>query len=121
MLSIKVLDRDDKTIAVSRGEEEVNLVCAREYREGDRIILEVDCEQGYLWLQVDDALGKSLVYVTGNVAFTIPFGEKRISYSPKAFYGTKHLITARTAKDYEVKAYRNLAYNINDQHGDINC
>lgn len=44
MLSIKVLDRDDKTIAVSRGEEEVNLVCAREYREGDRIILEVDGE-----------------------------------------------------------------------------
>lgn len=121
MLSIKVLDRDNKTIEVSRGEEEVNLVCAREYREGDRIILETDGEPAYLWLQMDDALGRSLVYVTGNVSYSIPFGEKRISYSPKAFYGSRHLITARTARDYEIKAYRNLAYNINDQHGAANC
>ena len=57
----------------------------------------------------------------GNVDFYVPFGEKRISYSPKVFIGSKHYIYARIAREDEIKAYRNLAFNINDQHGDTNC
>ena len=70
---------------------------------------------------MDDVLGKSLVYVTGRVVYPIPFGEKRINLSPKAFTGTKHLLTAKKARDFEVKSYRNLALNVNDQHGDVCC
>lgn len=120
-LCLKVLDNNWKTIAVNRGDDEVNLVCAREYQEGDRIILESSEKNLYLWLQMDDALGKSLVYITDNVTYEIPFGEKRINMSPKVFYGGKHLLSARLAKDYEIKAYRNLAMNVNDQHGDTHC
>lgn len=116
MLALKVIDRNGKTAAVSRGEKEVNLVVSREYQEGDSILLEPD-EPGFLWLQVDDALGKSLVYATGLAYYKIPFGEQRTNISPKAFWGSKHLVTVRKARDFEVKTYRNLAYNVNDQHG----
>ena len=42
--------------------------------------------------QVDDALGKAFVYITDNVSYYIPFGEKRISYSPKVFSGSRHYL-----------------------------
>lgn len=116
MLALKVIDVNGKTAAVSRGENEVNLVVSREYQEGDSILLEVD-EPGFLWLQVDDALGKSLVYVTDLTYYKIPFGDKRTNISPKVFMGSKHLVTVKKARDFEVKAYRNLAYNVSDQHG----
>lgn len=117
---LKVLDKEGNAVAVSHGEGETYLVCDREYVEGDQLVFEPG-ESGYVWLQLDDVLGKSLVYVTGRVVYPIPFGEKRINLSPKAFAGTKHLLTAKKARDFEVKSYRNLALNVNDQHGDVCC
>ena len=115
-LCLKILDKDDKTVAVNRGDGEVNLVVSRAYEEGDRIILETSEKKLYVWLQLDDALGKSLVYITGNVEYRIPFGEKRINLSPKVFSGNKHLLSAKAAYDFEIQAYRNLALNVCDQH-----
>ena len=115
-LCLKVLDKENRTVAVSRGEEEVNLVLSRAYEEGDRIILETSDMGIYVWLQLDDALGKSLVYICGTVEYVIPFGERRINLSPKVFSGEKHLLCARKAFDFQVKAYRNLAENVCDQH-----
>ena len=71
--------------------------------------------------QADDALGEALVYVTGEVSYEIPFGEKKVCYSPKIFSGESHLITARKAREWEYESYRNLAVNVMDQHGDTNC
>ena len=85
-LALKVLDKDGKTICVSSSEDEVTLVCTSEYKEGDRIVLETHEKELYVWIQVDDALGASLCYVTGNVSFNVPFGEHRICYSPKCFF-----------------------------------
>lgn len=121
MICLKVIDGNNATVAVSRGENEVNLVVSREYREGDRIVLEYSKEQSFLWLQLDDALGKSLVYMTGDLNYKIPFEEKRINLSPKAFSGEKHLIHARVAREFEVYSYRNLALNVNDQPGLESC
>jgi hypothetical protein len=121
ILCLKVLDKNMNTICVSRGEEEVNLVCSHEYEEGDRIILESSEKKLHLWLQLDDALGKSMVYITDNMVYPIPFQEKRSNLSPKAFYGNKHLLSAKIAANYEIKAYRNLAINVNDQHEEANC
>ncbi len=115
-LCLKILDADMRTKAVSRGMDEVNLVYSQQYEPEDRIILEISGGAAFLWLQVDDALGSSLVYVTGNVTYMVPFGEKRINLSPKAFYGNKHLLRARAAKEFEIKGYRNLAVNVCDQH-----
>lgn len=82
---IKVIDKDGNTVAENSGSKEVNLDVARAYVEGDCIILEPD-EPGFYWLQVDDALGKSMVYVTGSVCYRVPFAEKRTNLSPKAFW-----------------------------------
>lgn len=94
---------------------------AAEYREGDRIELETSEKNVHLILQLDDAMGPALCYVTGQFSFQIPFGEKKISYSPKAFSGSRHYLYVRTAGEEEVKAYRNLALNVYDRHGDTHC
>ena len=122
LLTLKVLRADDSTGGVSSAENEVNLVYASPYQEGDRIVLEASAEGKFLVLQVDDALGSALVYMAGNSAwYHLPFGEKRISYSPKAFSGSRHLISARLATDAEIKAYRNLALNVMDQQVNTFC
>ena len=82
VLSLKVLDRNENTVCVKSGEDFVDLVCARTYEEGDKIVLESSEKNIHLHWQVDDALGSSFVYITDNVTYDIPFGEKRISYSP---------------------------------------
>ncbi len=122
MLTLKILRADDSTGGVSSGENETNLVYTSPYQEGDRIVLEASEEGRFLMLQVDDALGSALVYMAGNVIFyNIPFGEKRICYSPKVFSGNRHLISVRVATDEEIKAYRNLALNVMDQQTNTFC
>lgn len=121
VLALKVLDQNGKTICVSRGEDYVSLVCTAEYQEGDRIVLETSQKGMHVMLQLDDGMGSSLVYITDHVSYQIPFGEKRISYSPKAFYGNRYYLYARAARQEEIAAYRNLALNVYDQHGDTHC
>ncbi len=119
ILTIKVLKADGNTKAVSRGEDEVYCAFFGEYEEGDRVVFECGEKDRYVFLQPDDTMGECLVYITEkNIDYYVPFGEKRISYSPKAFMGEKHYISARVANDYEIEAYRNLALNPMDQHGD---
>lgn len=115
-LCLKILNKNGETLAVSKGTDEVNLVFSGEYQEGDSIVLEIAEGICYVWLQLDDALGKSMVYLTGNVSYKIPFGEKRKNLSPKVFSGKKHLLSAKCARDFEINAYGNLAFNVCDQH-----
>ena len=121
MFCIKVIDKNEFAVAVARDEDEVNLAVTREYQEGDRILIEVSDGPVYAWLQLDDALGRSLVYLTEDYSFQIPFGEKRINLSPKVFSGKTHLLTVRRARDFEINAYRNLAFNVNDCHVNNVC
>lgn len=121
MLSLKVMDKDERIICESSGEDFVDLVCLREYEEGDRIVLTTSEKNTYINWQVDDALGAAFVYLTDDVDYIIPFGEKRISMSPKVFYGDRHYLYAETAGQDEVEAYRNLALNPADQHRDVPC
>lgn len=120
-LSLKVIDKDQNTICVSSGEDFVDLVCMRAYEEGDIIVLETSEKNAYINWQVDDALGAAFVYVTDNVSYQIPFGEKRISLSPKVFSGSRHYLYAQIARQDEIEAYRNLALNPADQHRDVPC
>lgn len=115
-ISAFVLNANGEKIALAKGEEEVNLFFNGSYDEGSSVNFSFDEVPCYVWLQVDDALGRSLVYVTGDVSYKVPFGEKRANISPKAFSGEKHLITARKAKEFEISGYRNLAINTSDSH-----
>lgn len=121
ILSLKVLDRNHNTICVASGEDFVDLVCMRTYEEGDRIVLTVSEKNIYVNWQVDDALGPAFVYLTDTVSYDIPFGEKRVSYSPKVFSGERHYLYAEAARRDEIESYRNLALNPADQHRDVPC
>lgn len=109
------------TKAVAKGMDEVVLVYTQEYVPGDRIVLETSAKDTFAWIQMDDALGRALVYITGNVEYVVPFGEKRINLSPKAFYGNRHFLHVRLAREYDIDVYRNLALNVYDQHQMKNC
>lgn len=121
MLCIKVIDKNGLTINVERDENEVHLPLFHEYQEGDQIVAEVSGAPVFAWMQLDDALGKSLVYLTGDFWYQIPFGKKRINLSPKAFTGDRHLLTLKRARNFEINTYRNLAFNVNDCHENSTC
>lgn len=121
-LVMKAVDKNGTVIREESGKKEVNLMVEKVYEEGDRIVLEVDQKDAFYVISVDDALGEELVYLTGKeFSYEIPFGKKKVCYSPKIFSGEKHLATARTATEEERKGYRNLARNKVDQHGDTHC
>lgn len=120
-LCLKILDSGMNTKAAAKGAEEVSLVYTCKYAEGDRIVLETSEKDIFVWIQMDDAMGRSLVYLTGNVEYVIPFGEKRVNLSPKAFYGDRHFLHVRLARAYDVDVYHNVALNVYDQHQMKNC
>ena len=118
MIKVQVINKEGTIIAEAAGTREVNLPVSRTYEEGDRVVFLADETPAFYVFQADDALGEALVYVTGEVSYEIPFGEKKVCYSPKIFSGESHLITARKAREWEYESYRNLAVNVMDQHGD---
>lgn len=116
MLCLKIEDKDCNTIALARGEEETSLYCFHKYSEGDKITLESSEKDIFVWLQFDDALGKSMIYLKDNLKYEIPFNNKRTNISPKAFNGNQHIITVKKARDFEINQYRNLSYSVVDHH-----
>lgn len=115
-LVLKIVDKDGNVLEQKKETDEVHVVYEQAYQPGDCIEFEISDKNQFVWLQLDDALGKSMVYLTGKFSYCIPFEEKRTNLSPKAFWGTRHLLSARIARDYEIAQYRNLAYNVCDQH-----
>lgn len=121
LLKCRVQDAEGKILASAEGEGELYLVYNGGYGEGDSIVVEAQ-EPVFAVLQLDDVLGEELVYLkNGVLSYRIPFGEKKVCYSPRSFTGDKHLITVRKASGEEIAACRNLARNKYDQHGDTGC
>lgn len=115
---ISVRNKDGEIKKQNIGEEECRLVYEDAYLHGDRIVIESSEVNRYVMVSVDDAMGTAFSYLTTQeFVYEIPFDEKRISYSPKAFTGNIHLILIRLATKEEIGAYKNLAFNVNDQHG----
>ena len=131
MITVRVINKNEEVIASAQGCREVSLALNHLYEEGDRIVLGFSQAGTEYILQPDDAMLPSQVFVPGGktdtqeepceVSFLIPFGEKKVCYSPKLFSGENHLITARQAEEWEISAYRNLAENPMDQHGSACC
>lgn len=121
-IGILIQDKNGEVVIEKKEEGQVALFVNRSYEEGDSIhFLVPELNQFYIF-RVDDTMDEALVYVTKpEINYVIPFGEKKISYNPKAFEGEKHYLTARRAESFEISAYRNLAKNVMDQHGDTGC
>ncbi|WP_313584039.1 carbohydrate-binding protein [Lacrimispora sp.] len=121
-VSIAIKNQNGEVKASILGEDQAILVFEGEYVEGDAIVFTTDKTGAHYVVRIDDCMDESFVYLTKEkVVYTIPFGEKKISYNPEAFTGERHYLTIREAFDYEADIYRNLAKNVMDQHGDTGC
>lgn len=114
-LTISIVGADGTVKARASGTEEAKLVYAAAYEEGDVICLD-GSQPGYVAAKLEDSMGEVLGWLSGQFRLMAPFGEKRVSYSPRAFTGGVHLLQARAAGRDEVSAYRNLALNPLDSH-----
>ncbi len=119
-LELGIEDKNTRVLAAAAGEEEVWLVYEEEYREGDALILSGLTAKAPLILELDDALPPALVYpAESRVRYPLPWGEKKLSYSPRAFSGRRHLIHMRLPREGEIgSARRNLCLNPCDIHGE---
>lgn len=119
--SIQILNAEGEVKACDRAQQFASLVYEQEYQPGDQIVItpsEADC---HAWIQLDEVLGASQVYLTGPFTYTIPFETKKRNLCPKAFSGERHYLYVREAYPEQVKAYRNLALNVCDQHNTVNA
>lgn len=121
-LSITVKNRENEIKAEHQGEDQVILAWKGEYEEGDQIEFTFPKTDCFYMIRVDDTMDESFIYAAKDrLVFAVPFDEKKFSYNPKAFTGERHYVTLRYARDYEIHAYKNLALNPADQHGDPGC
>lgn len=114
-LTISITGADGAVKASARGFDAVTLVYARPYADGDVIRLSSDGPL-HVFARLEDSMGESFGYLNGEFRLAVPFGEKKVSYSPKSFTGELHLLYARAAAEKEISAYRNLAFNPLDSH-----
>lgn len=116
VFSIQILDADGNVKSFDEAEGFASLVFTEEYEPGDRIVVTASDEKCFSWLQLDEVLGASLVYLTGSFSYTVPFDAKKLNISPKAFTGNSHYLYVRYAMPEQIEQYRNLAVNVCDQH-----
>ena len=114
---LRVLDASGAVLAQGEG-----VLCYEPaYNPGDVLELCVPQPGDYV-LCLDDAMGEELVYCRETTfRLAIPFEEARISYSPRAFAGEMHYLSARAATAIEREAVRNLARNRYDHHDNTGC
>ncbi|HIY58371.1 MAG TPA: hypothetical protein H9829_09295 [Candidatus Tetragenococcus pullicola] len=121
MLTIKLFDEDGKLVDQRSHEKETYLGFKdRPYSPGEKIVVETDTSNQFVWVQVDEAIEPSLVYFKEKV-WEFPIitdDELRRAYCSHLFSGPKHYIRAFLPSAAEVSAYRNLARNAHDQKED---
>lgn len=121
-LIIAVKSMDGTVKCEKAGTLQAVMVFTGDYEPGDKILIRIPAVSRHYIIQIDDCMAPALVYMTKQeLEFEIPFEEKKISYNPKAFTGEQHYLFIREAKEFEIKAYRNLAGNNIDQHGEHGC
>ena len=119
-MKLKVLSKTGQTLMTCNEDTEVSLVYTAPYQPGDFIALTLDHPGQYCVVQFEDTMQPVLAYIAKpEVCFTIPTGEQAITYSPKSFTGSRHVIRARFATPEEIAQRRNLAFNCYDTHRDL--
>ncbi|WP_191013485.1 DUF7402 domain-containing protein [Treponema zioleckii] len=114
-LKLSILDKDGNVKNSFSAENELFAVYEGEYVDGDRISLNCD-ERAFVKIKLDDCMEESFCFLSASYDFEIPFGEKKMSYDPKSFTGSRHYLYVRLATDSEIKAEKNLALNPYDFH-----
>lgn len=115
-LSISIISADGAVKCCDCAQDLASLVFRGEYDRGDCVVVRSSEDNSHILLQLDEVLGASRVFLTGEFRYEIPFEEKRYNLSPKAFTGEVHYLFARTVDTEFLHQYRNLALNVCDQH-----
>ena len=113
-LRIFITGPDGRVKAQAAGPDRATLVYDAPYEEGD--VIRMDGGPGFVVALLEDSMGETYGWLSGEFRLAIPFGEKKISYSPKSFTGDRHLLWVRRAEEEEIAARRNLARNVLDSH-----
>ncbi len=117
MITIELRNAAEKLLASASHPHETLLCFDHVYESGDTIVICSDAH--HLRVQMDAALLPGEVYLPqGRMTWPIPQGEHRLAYSPAAFTGTRHIVSARAMTSEETAARRNLACNPADLRGD---
>lgn len=113
--NLEIVNKDGEVLLRNTAEDEVTLAYRGLYNLGDKIVLTSNKKDIFVVLRFEDSLESSLIYLKGYQAeFEIPFDKERKPYGLKAFTEERHWSFARIARDYEIKAYKNLARNTFD-------
>lgn len=113
-LRIFITGGDGRLKAQAAGLDRVTLVYDAPYEEGD--VIHMTGAAGFVVALLEDSMAATYGYLSGEFILEVPFGEKRISYSPKSFTGDRHLLWLRRAEEREIALRRNLAFNVLDSH-----
>ena len=113
-MQISVVNQENQVLATSRPcGYGVALEYTQAYQAGDTVVLSVE-KAGLFELQIDECLGKSVVYLEEEARFQIPTeASKRTCYPKLAFTGDCHLMTLTP---FSTEMRRNLALNAYDHH-----
>ena len=97
-VSITIKDENGAVKSSVCGEERAVLVYEGAYCEGDTITFTTDAVNQHYVVRVDDTMDESYIFaVQTELAYIVPFEEKKTSYNPKAFTGERHYLTVRYA------------------------
>ena len=115
ILELKIVNKNGDELLYQKGES-IKAEYSSTYNEGDKIVLKTKmCD--FVEVKFDETMPESIVFVPGSgFEFEIPFGGLMAGYSPEAFSGEKHIISAKEADEYAYEA-RNIALNSHDRRG----
>ncbi len=113
-MQISVVNQENRVVATSQPcGYGVALEYKQSYQAGDTVVLTTE-QPGLYELQIDECLGRCIVYLQQEARFQIPTEEaKRTCYPKLAFTGDSHLMTLSPFCSPE---RRNLALNVYDHH-----
>ena len=96
ILELKIVNKNGDELLYQKGES-IKAEYFSTYNEGDKIVLKTKmCD--FVEVKFDETMPESIVFVPGSgFEFEIPFGGLMAGYSPEAFSGEKHIISAKEA------------------------
>lgn len=118
MIYLKVIDKQGALKFKEHGKN-LKVSYKGEYAEGDKI--RVDITEGeFVWVKLDEKLPESIVHIPNkSLIFEVPTGSLMRGYDKESFSGSEHILCAREVEDDEIYAYRNIALNSHDRHGEL--
>jgi len=119
-MKITVLNKENEVLAVTEGNDLLELAYNEVYQVGDKFVFEGKAGE-FFTITVDPNVVESVVYMTKDqLEFTLPQGDWKRSYHPESFAGKSHVLTMKKTEEAVINQRRNLALNGLDKRGDQN-